>query len=176
MDVSPTPRTPDHQTVPGLCMPNYGVCQPSMAWLHRCRGCPSSREDPDCSRPRCILQASWHTPKSQLLKALDSPSLRWPWWREIASLCMLHRFLNLQQEPLTNFLPPFAFSRNSRSQRKPRRLILPAARTTKHTTSFFFSTSVAWNTLPAHIPEPNKCSTIRKCTHQTLSFAEIYLK
>ena len=95
---------------------------------------------------RCILQAPWRTPKSELLQALDWPSLRWR--REIASLCLLHRFLNLQQEPLTNCLPPFASSRNPRSQRKPRQLILPAARTTRHTTSFFFSASVAWKHSP----------------------------
>ena len=103
---------------------------------------------------RCILQAPWRTPKSELLQALDWPSLRWR--REIASLCLLHRLLNLQQEPLTNCLPPFASSRNPRSQRKPRQLILPAARTTRHTTSFFFSASVAWNTLPAHISKPKQ--------------------
>ena len=109
---------------------------------------------------RCILQAPWRTPKSELLQALDWPSLRWR--REIASLCLLHRFLNLQQEPLTNCLPPFASSRNPRSQRKPRQLILPAARTTRHTTSFFFSASVAWNTLPAHIQNLTNAQQFRK--------------
>ena len=109
---------------------------------------------------RCILQAPWHTPKSELLQALDWPSLRWR--REIASLCLLHRFLNLQQEPLTNCPPPFASSRNPRSQRKPRQLILPAARTTRHTTSFFFSASVAWNTLPAHIQNLTNAQQFRK--------------
>ena len=53
---------------------------------------------------RCTPQAPWHTPKSELLQALDWPTLRWR--REIASLCLLHRFLNLQQQPLTNCLPP----------------------------------------------------------------------
>ena len=109
---------------------------------------------------RCILQAPWRTPKSELLQALDWPSLRWR--REIASLCLLHRFLDLQQEPLTNCLPPFASSRNPRSQRKPRQLILPAARTTRHTTSFFFSASVAWNTLPAHIQNLTTAQQFRK--------------
>ena len=41
---------------------------------------------------RCVLQAPWLTPKSELLQALDWPSLRWR--REIASLCLLHRFLS----------------------------------------------------------------------------------
>ena len=109
---------------------------------------------------RCILQAPWRTPKSELLQALDWPSLRWR--REIASLCLLHRFLNLQQEPLTNCLPPFASSRNPRSQRKPKQLILPAARTTRHTTSFFLSASVAWNTLPAHIQNLTNAEQFRK--------------
>ena len=109
---------------------------------------------------RCILQAPWRTPKSELLQALDWPSLRWR--REIASLCLLHRLLNLQQEPLTNCLPPFASSRNPRSQRKPKQLILPAARTTRHTTSFFFSASVAWNTLPAHIQNLTNAQQFRK--------------
>ena len=99
-------------------------------------------------------------PKSELLQALDWPSLRWR--REIASWCLLHRFLNLQQEPLTNCLPPFASSRNPRSQRKPKQLILPAARTTRHTTSFFFSASVAWNTLPAHIQNLTNAEQFRK--------------
>ena len=96
----------------------------------------------------CILQAPWYTPKSQLLEALDWPSLRWR--REIASFCLLHRFLKQQENTLTICLPPFAFSRNPRSQ-SPTQLILPAVRTSKHTTSFIFSTSVVWNTLPAHI-------------------------
>ena len=160
MDVSPSPRTPDHQAVPVLCTPNYGVCQPSLAWLHTWRGCPTRLERIQAAVARCILQAPWRTPKSELLQALDWPSLRWR--REIASLCLLHRFLNLQQEPLTNCLPPFASSRNPRSQRKPRQLILPAARTTRHTTSFFFSASVAWNTLPAHIQNLTNAQQFRK--------------
>ena len=57
---------------------------------------------------------------------------------------------------------PSASSRNPRSQRKPRQLILPAARTTRHTTSFFFSASVAWNTLPAHIQNLTNAQQFRK--------------
>ena len=73
-------------------------------------------------------------PKAKYSKLSTGHSLRWR--REIASLCLLHRFLNLQQEPLTNCLPPLASSRNPRSQRKPRQLILPAARSGVRSTPF----------------------------------------
>ena len=92
MNVSLSPRTPDHQAVPVLCTPNYGVCQPSLAWLHTWRGCPSAREDPDCSRPlhppsSMAHTQKWTTSSSRLAitplaawnrKFLSAPSLSQP--------------------------------------------------------------------------------------------------
>ena len=112
-------------------------------------------------------------PQRQILKALDWPSFRWRC--ETASLRLLHCFLNRQQEPLTNCLPPFAFSRNRRSQTKPRQLIFPAARTTRHTIAFFVSTSVAWNTLSTHIQNLTNAQQFRKA-HQTRSLTQICLR
>ena len=144
----------------GNVAPNVYICKHSLL-AGPCTEKPRIYKE-DLQKTRCKMRATCRSSlkHSELLQALDWPSLRWR--REIASLCLLHRFLNLQQEPLTNCLPPFASSRNPRSQRKPRQLILPAARTTRHTTSFFFSASVAWNTLPAHIQNLTNAQQFRK--------------
>ena len=100
---------------------------------------------------RRILHAPWDTPKTQLLETLNWPSLRWR--REIASLCLLHQLLQIRPDPLQSVLPPFASTRNPRSPRKPKELILNLAHSSRYTHSFIFRTSVAWNTLPGHIQQ-----------------------
>lgn len=97
---------------------------------------------------RSILKADWRTPKSDLLRELDLPSLRWR--REIASLVLLHKLLQSRQQPLAECLFPFASSVTDRSRRKPKQLILPKAHSTRVLKSFFYRTALAWNTLPAH--------------------------
>ena len=79
------------------------------------------------------------------------PSLRWR--REIASLCLLHQLLQERPDPLSDTLPQYASTCNVRSPRKPKELILANARTTRFTKSFFFRTSVVWNTLPGHLQQ-----------------------
>ena len=87
--------------------PNYGVCQPSLAWLHTWRGCPSAREDPDCSRPlrppsSVAHTQKWTTSSSRLAitplaawnrKFVSAPSLSEPSTRAIdklpTTLCLL---------------------------------------------------------------------------------------
>ena len=108
---------------------------------------------------RRILRAPWHTPKSDLLAQLNWPALRWR--REIASLCLLHQLLNNRPEPLSAFLFPFVSSRTSHIQRKPRQLILGPARTTQYSHSFFFRTSVVWNTLPSSIQTQTDARTFK---------------
>ena len=108
---------------------------------------------------RRILRAPWHTPKSYLLAQLNWPALRWR--REIASLCLLHQLLNNRPEPLSAFLFPFVSSRTSHIQRKPRQLILGPARTTQYSHSFFFRTSVVWNTLPSSIQTQTDARTFK---------------
>ena len=108
---------------------------------------------------RRILRAPWHTTKSDLLAQLDWPALRWR--REIASLCLLHQLLNNRPEPLYAFHFPFVSSRASHIQRKPRQLILGPARTTQYSRSFFFRTSVVWNTLPSSIQTQTDARTFK---------------
>ena len=91
------------------------------------------------------------TPKRQLLEELNWPSLRWR--REIASLCLLHQLLQERPDPLSGTLPQYASTSNTRSPRKPKELILANARTTRYSKSFFFRTSVVWNTLPGHLQQ-----------------------
>ena len=100
---------------------------------------------------RRILHAPWDTPKRQLLEELNWPSLRWR--REIASLCLLHQLLQERPDPLSDTLPQYASTCNTRSPRKPKELILANARTTRYSKSFFFRTSVVWNTLPGHLQQ-----------------------
>ena len=100
---------------------------------------------------RRILHAPWDTPKRQLLEELNWPSLRWR--REIASLCLLHQLLQERPDPLSDTLPQYASTSNTRSPRKPKELILANARTTRYSKSFFFRTSVVWNTLPGHLQQ-----------------------
>ena len=100
---------------------------------------------------RRILHAPWDTPKRQLLEELNWPSLRWR--REIASLCLLHQLLQERPDPLSDTLPQYASTCNTRLPRKPKELILANARTTRYSKSFFFRTSVVWNTLPGHLQQ-----------------------
>ena len=100
---------------------------------------------------RRILHAPWDTPTRQLLEELNWPSLRWR--REIASLCLLHQLLQERPDPLSDTLPQYASTCNTRSPRNPKELILANARTTRYSKSFFFRTSVVWNILPGHLQQ-----------------------
>ena len=108
---------------------------------------PSSREDPDCRRPLHPPSSVVHIQKPTTYKALDWPPLCWRC--EIASLCLLHRFVTRATDklPATHALP---FSQPAISEEAKTTAILPAARTTRHTTSFFFSASLWRGTLSPH--------------------------
>ena len=94
---------------------------------------------------RSILHADWHTPKSDLLKALDWPSLRWR--RTILCMKLFHLLLHNRCGPVASCLYPFSRT----SLRKPKQLLLPRVRTARRTKSFFFFMSSLWNTLPSDL-------------------------
>ena len=97
------------------------------------------------------LHAPWDTPKRRPSWRTQLASLRWR--LEIASLCLLHQLLQERLDPLSDTLPQYASSCNIRSPRKQKELILANARTTRYSKSFFFRTSVVWNTLPGHLQQ-----------------------
>lgn len=106
---------------------------------------------------RSILRAPWRTPKSSLLKELGWPALRWR--RMIASLCLLHKFVydwsTNEDETLLRF--------SKRRSRKPMQIILNHSRTRRYNKSFFFYTSVLWNTLPNEIQAIKNPISFKKC-------------
>ena len=98
-----------------------------------------------------ILRAPWRTPKQQLLKALNWPSLRWR--RAIASTCLFQQLIHAPNTlpSLSKHLFPLLSSRSTRNRRKPFQIALPKVRTTRHQHSFFFHTALLWNSLPQSI-------------------------
>ena len=105
-------------------------------------------EKVQASIARSILRAEWRTPKHELLQALGWPSLRWR--RTILSMKMIHSLLyGNKNGPLASCLYPTSHT----ALRKPKQLLLPRARTTCRTKSFFFTASCLWNTLPTHIQD-----------------------
>ena len=109
---------------------------------------------------RSILQAPFRTSKTDLFKQLNWPSLRWR--REIASMTLFHKLLVTRPPPLDSCLFPFASTLSGRSMRKPHQLILPEAHTSKYINSFFYRSSLVWNTLPAAIQNITCNQTFKK--------------
>ena len=109
---------------------------------------------------RSILRAPFRTPKTDLFKQLNWPSLRWR--REIASMTLFHKLLLTRPPPLDSCLFPFTSTLSGRSMRKPNQLILPEAHTSKYINSFFYRSSLVWNTLPAAIQNITCNQTFKK--------------
>ena len=109
---------------------------------------------------RRLLRADWQTPKSSLFERLDWPALHWR--REIASLTLFHQFLQRRPQPLAACLFSFAGSSSNRSRRKPLQLLLPHARSTRLTKSFFYRSALLWNSLPSHIQALKTSNTFRE--------------
>lgn len=95
---------------------------------------------------RRLLGAAWDTPKTELLQRLEWPSLRWR--REIQGMVLFHQLLLSRPPPLSDCLFPFSHTKVSRSQRKPFQLLLPNVKTNRFLKSFFFRSSLLWNSLP----------------------------
>ena len=99
------------------------------------------KECKPASVARSILRAPWRTPKSSLLEELGWVVLSWR--RMVASVCPLHKFVydwsTNEDETLKRF--------SQRRSRKPWQIILNHSRTRRYDKSFFFYTSVLWNTL-----------------------------
>ena len=110
-----------------------------------------SLEKLQASVARAILRAPWRTPKQQLLKALNWPSLRWR--RAIASTCLFQQLIHAPNTlpSLSKHLFPLLSSRSARNRRKPFQIALPKVRTTRYQHSFFFHTALLWNSLPQSI-------------------------
>lgn len=96
---------------------------------------------------RIILNAPRDLPKATIFAQLNWPSLRWR--REIACLTLLHRIIYEKPEPCYSSL--FPFSGTKRATRKPLNFILPPTRTSKCSKSFYFRTSLLWNSLPQEL-------------------------
>ena len=99
-----------------------------------------------CSIARRILNASWDTPKVDLLKRLGWPTLRWR--REIQSLTLFFNLLRSRPPLLADSLFSFVSDSSSYNHRKPYQIILPHAKTSRFLHSFFFRSAILWNTLP----------------------------
>ena len=173
MDVSPSPRTPDHQAVPVLCTPNYGVCQPSLAWLHTWRGCPTAREDPGCSRPlhppsSVAHTQKWTTPSSRLAITLLAA-----WNRKFVSAPSLSQPSTRATDKLPTTLCLFSQSAIPEEAKATDSSCSPDNET-HHL--FLLQRISGMEHSPRTHSKPNKCWTIQKSTHQTLLFAKIYLK
>ena len=110
-----------------------------------------SLEKLQASVARAILRAPWQTPKQQLLKALNWPSLRWR--RAIASTCLFQQLIHAPNTlpSLSKHLFPLLSSRSARNRRKPFQIALPKVRTSRYQHSFFFHTALLWNSLPQSI-------------------------
>ena len=110
-----------------------------------------SFEKLQASVSRAILRAPWRTPKQQLLKALNWPSLCWR--RAIASTCLFQQLIHAPNTlpSLSKHLSPLLSSRSTRNRRKPFQIALPKVRTTRYQHSFFFLTALLWNNLPQSI-------------------------
>ena len=105
---------------------------------------------------RSILRAPFRTPKTDLFKQLSWPSSRW------RSMTLFHKLLLTRPPPLDSCLFPFASTLSGRSMRKPHQLILPEAHTSKYINSFFYRSSLVWNTLLATIQNITCNQTFRK--------------
>ena len=99
-----------------------------------------------CSVARTLLNAAWDTPKEEILRRLTLPSLRWR--REILSMALFFELLQTRPAPLCDCLFTFAKSKTNRSLRKPYQILLPYARSTRYTKSFFYRSALLWNSLP----------------------------
>ena len=100
---------------------------------------------------RRVLRADWFTPKETLFRTLQWPALRWR--RTVLSVALLHDLLisGIKAEPLRSCLFASANTVSTYDLRKPRQLVLPAAKTARYKNSFFFHSALLWNSLPGHI-------------------------
>ena len=99
---------------------------------------------------RCVSKSPWSTPKETLFESLDWPSLRWR--RDVASMVLFHKLLT--SAPTSSFsecIPSFSSSNSVRGTRKPLQLLLNHANTSRYTNSFFYRSSVLWNSLPSNL-------------------------
>ena len=112
------------------------------------------------SRQPLPAPSSFRTPKTNLFKQLNWPSLRWR--RETASMTLFHKLLLTRPPPLGSCLFPSASTLSSRAMQKPHQLILPEAHTSKYINSFFYQSSLVWNTLPAAIQNITCNQTFKK--------------
>ena len=109
---------------------------------------------------RRVLSVPWMTPKSDMFKELDWPTLRWR--RAVCSVVLLHKFLHSPSQPIAQCLFPFASDRSSRSLRKPKQLLLGHASSKRYLSSFFFHSSLLWNSLPASIQAIEKRNIFKR--------------
>ena len=113
---------------------------------------------------RRVLKAPWRTPKQVLLERLQWPSLFWR--RCVATTCLLHTLMHNPTSPLNQCLFPFAQSLSSYNLRKPRQLILPRLRTSRHLHSFFYNSARLWNSLPHSLQSiPNHAQFRKALSH-----------
>ena len=79
-----------------------------------------------------------------------------------AYVALFHKLLLTRPPPLDSCLFPFASMLSGRSMRKPHQLILLNAHTSKYINSFFYRSSLVWNTLPADIQDITCNQTFKK--------------
>ena len=99
---------------------------------------------------RCGSKSPWSTPKETLFESLNWPSLRWR--RYVASMVLFHKLLtSAATSSFSECIPSFSSSNSVRGTRKPLQLLLNHANMSRYTNSFFYRSSVLWNSLPSNL-------------------------
>ena len=99
-----------------------------------------------CSIARRILRAGWRTPKSELLRSIGWPSLKWR--REIQCVALFKKVLLSKHEPIASCLPRTLCTQyNLRNKH----VSIRTHKSTQTTNSFFIHASILWNSLPTSI-------------------------
>ena len=80
-------------------------------------------------------------------------------------VCYIHSCTTPEAHSINAFFP-FAQSLSSYNLRKPRQLILPRVRTSRHLHSFFYNSALLWNSLPHSLQSiPNHAQFRRALSH-----------
>ena len=99
---------------------------------------------------RCVLKSPWSSPKETLFESMDWPSLLWR--RDVASMVLFHKLLtSAPASSFSEYIPSFSSSNSVRGTRKRLQVLLNHANTSRYTNSFFYRSSVLWNSVPSNL-------------------------
>ena len=87
-------------------------------------------------------------------------------------MALFFELLQTRPAPLCDCLFTFAISKTNRSLRKPYQILLPYARSTRYTKSFFYRSALLWNSLP-HAIQSLTSKTIQSSTRKRMGTVQI---